>query len=459
MIKYNRIRFSIIIPIVLLATNAFAQSGNTGMRFSEFGGTQATYENPAFGAANKTKWEVQLFNANEIFENNTYKLNWRNFLKDGKFNLSSEAASDFSFRNALEVCGPAVMYNFKNIFSVGVNIRTRFFFQMQDANRNLTKAALTDSNFSLANYGAITEDYLNFNMHLLTDVGLTGSATVFKTEKHSLTLGASLRMYKGQAAMDFTAKNVNIDPDNIIGADSVVRFSANMQVDAAFPDELNPLAGGNQNIDFESIINNAMSKSPGSGMGGDIGAVYQGTLLTRKIRASIAITDIGQITYNKGNQYNALFSANNIAIPIDSFESFPSGYDSIKEWAADYGVIVDTAKHSFVQKLPTRMNLFAEIALTKNIHVGIANSINLSTNDSKASSYSSYMAVIPRFQSRLLEAWAPISYNYFSKNMKAGFGARIGFLYFGTDDLLSALTSEVKGVNFYLGLRVAGLKK
>ena len=57
---------------------------------------------------------------------------------------------------------------------------------------------------------------------------------------------------------------------------------------------------------------------------------------------------------------------------------------------------------------------------------------------------------------KMLEVWAPISYNYFSNNLKAGLGARLAYLYFGTDDLLSLASGNAKSVNFYIGFRIAG---
>lgn len=441
-----------------------AQPGNTGMRFSHYGGTMSTYENPAFGANSHTKWELQLFNVNEMMENNQLELNWNSILQGNGFNFGQDSnlrqqqqvsADDFSFRNVLEVHGPALFFNYKKKFSFGVNTRTRFFFQLNDANLDLGEEALGNDNFDFNTYGPIREDFVNLNMNLLTDIGLTGSAKIISKKKHKFYVGASLRFYQGIAAIDFTGKNIDIDPNKTINADSVVEFSADMQFNSSMPNSLDLLSSGGGNINFATVVNNAFGNSAGSGIGGDIGAVYQGKLLKRSLRVSASITDIGSINYNKGNQRSATFIANDVQIPLDSFDNFPSGYDSIKSWASGYGVTVDTGKASFTQALPTRLNLYGELQVLKGFHLGVASSVNLASNNGKASSYSSYTAIIPRWQSRMLEVWAPITYNYFSNNLKAGLGARLATFYFGSDDLVGLASGSTKSVNFYFGLRIA----
>ena len=450
--------FFVLFPLTIISLTALAQPGNTGMRFSHYGGTMSTYENPAFGASGHTKWEVQLFNVNEMMENTDVKLDWQSLANGNGFDLgSNNGASDFSFRNVLELYGPAVFFNYKKKYAFGISTRTRFFFQLNDANLDLTDAAFNDNSFDINDYGTIREDFINLNLNLFTDIGFTGSAEIFKTKHHTLYAGASLRFYKGLAAIDFTGRNINIDPDKIVNADSVVEFSTDMQFNSSMPNNIDLVSGsGSDELDFNTVLNNSFGKSAGNGIGGDIGAVYQGMLLNRSFKASASITDIGRINYNKGNQQSAAFIANNVRIPIDSFDSFPSGYDSIKAWAADYGVTVDSGNASFTQSLPTRLNLYGEVQLLKGFHVGLATSANLSGTKGLTSSYSSYTAIIPRWQSRMLEAWAPISYNYFSNNLKAGLGVRLAYVYFGSDDILGLARSNAKSVNFYFGLRVSG---
>ena len=444
--------------------NGYAQPGNTGMRFSHFGGTMSTYENPAFGAANDTKWELQLFNINEMMENTDYELDWRSVVGGNNFqfgNRNGQTAptnnnGDFSFRNVLELYGPAVLFNYKKKFAFGINTRTRFFFQLNDANTDLANASLADDNFTLNDYGPIQEDYMNFNLNLVTDIGFTGSLQLVNLKKHKLFVGASVRLYKGLASVDFTGRNIDIDPDKISGSDSIVEFSSDLQFNSSMPANFDLLAGNGNGLNFGNILSNAFNKSAGSGLGGDIGAVYQGKFLNRSLRASASITDIGSISYSKGRQRSASFIANNVQIPVDSFYNFPDNYDSIKQWASNYGVIIDSGNNSYTQALPTRLNLYGELQLFKGFHVGVSTSANLANTNNIHSSYSSYTAIIPRFQSRMLEAWMPISYNYFSRNLKAGLGARLANVYFGSDDILGLIQSNAKSVNFYFGLRVAG---
>jgi hypothetical protein len=204
---------------------------------------------------------------------------------------------------------------------------------------------------------------------------------------------------------------------------------------------------------------NPFSKASGNGIGGDIGVAYYGKLMKKKVRAGLSITDFGQINYKKGTRYSASFIANNVSIPADSFENFPDTYDSIRSWASGYGVSIDTGSSSFVQKLPTRLNFYAEIELGLGFVIGLSSSANLSGTGTKRSTYGGYSAIIPRWQNKYIEVWAPISYNYFTKNIQTGFGARLAYLYFGSDNVLGLFSNESNGANVYLGLRIAGAFK
>jgi hypothetical protein len=356
----------------------------------------------------------------------------------------------------LELYGPAVYFNYKKKFAFGINTRTRFFFQLNNANLNLAKSVFNDANLNVNDYGVIKEDYINTNLNVMTDIGFTGSAQVLSLKKHKLFVGASLRFYKGLASLDFTGRNINIDPDKIANSDSVVEFSSDLEFNSSVPADFDILSSTGSSLNFGTVLGNALNRSAGSGVGGDIGAVYQGILFNRSLRASLSITDIGRINYNRGRQRSASFVANNVQIPIDSFATFPSGYDSIRNWAANYGVQIDTGSNSYTHSLPTRLNLYGELQVLKGFHVGLATSANLANTNNIHSSYSGYTSIIPRWQSRMAEAWMPLTYNYFSRNLKAGLGFRLAYFYFGSDDVLSLVRSDVKSLNFYLGLRVAG---
>jgi hypothetical protein len=74
------------------------------------------------------------------------------------------------------------------------------------------------------------------------------------------------------------------------------------------------------------------------------------------------------------------------------------------------------------------------------------------------SNYSTYVSFIPRFQSKRVEAWVPITYNAFSSQAQVGVGARLSAFYLGTNNISDLIRGEVKGFNFYIGARVSSLR-
>ncbi len=453
------------VVILLFALDAYAQPGMQGMRMSSFGGTVAGLENPALLANVRNRWEVNLSNMNYTLENSDIKLNWRDFTSGQNINFNASSLGniqDFSLKNIVEFQGPSVMFNLKNKLAIGFSTRVRSFTQLNSMDLSLVQPLFENRPFDLATDGKIVEPYLNVNLQTFADFGISGAYKVLRLKKHNLFVGATARIYRGLFAFDFTGQDIDIDLDQAVN-DSVLNINADLALKASVPADADFLNNGDGLSGFLNpgvVLNSLVQQAAGSGFGFDIGAVYEGKLLKRKLRAGVSITDIGSVRYNKGIQYGASFVANNVSIHKDSLDNFPSGYDSIKAYAASYGVVIDTSigETSFSQSLPTRINLFADLQIVKGFYVSVMTALDATSSGQLRSNYSNYLSVIPRFQSKRVEAWVPITYNAFSSQAQVGVGARISAFYFGTNNITDIIQGEVKGFNFYLGARVSSLR-
>ena len=109
---------------------------------------------------------------------------------------------------------------------------------------------------------------------------------------------------------------------------------------------------------------------------------------------------------------------------------------------------------SFTVKLPTTINLYADLKLAKKWFV-TGSLLQKVVDDSKynlVTAQNTY-TLIPRFSGKLVEFFAPLTINEIS-GFTSGFGFRIAGFYLGSSSVISAVANNSKQADIYLGFRV-----
>lgn len=181
--------------------------------------------------------------------------------------------------------------------------------------------------------------------HWYREFNLSYGREVFSTDLFLLTAGVGLKMIRGFQYIDVQAK------DGVLTA--VGAFNPLFQIDFGSPTANNPSAI--MNNDYQAI---------GRGFGADLGATF---VYDEKIKAAIAVTNIGSVTYT-GNVYTVrdttLYSLSSEG--INSYNIFYEAANVISE----AGLLQWSGLNSVKVKLPTMLRVGASYVLEDKAEVG-----------------------------------------------------------------------------------------
>jgi hypothetical protein len=105
-------------------------------------------------------------------------------------------------------------------------------------------------------------------------------------------------------------------------------------------------------------------------------------------------------------------------------------------------------------KLPTAFHLNADWKMNKRFYLNLNTDFSAVAAKVKNSSYiNNNVSLTPRYEAKWLSVYAPISYLEYS-GLQAGFGFRVGPLFVGSGSVVSALLSETRAIDGYLGLKI-----
>ena len=118
------------------------------------------------------------------------------------------------------------------------------------------------------------------------------------------------------------------------------------------------------------------------------------------------------------------------------------------------GYLIGTPqKNDFKVKLPTVLNLYADLNVISKLNVTLflQQKINKNSENDQITSQNSF-SITPRVNLGFFEAYIPVGFNEVSGTI-GGFGFRLGGFFMGSNSIITALTSNSKQADFYIGTR------
>ncbi len=461
----------IIILLLFINTiiNASAQR-YYGIANSNYSGINGLYINPANIADNRLKLDIQLVSGNiSVNQNYGYIKSFGSLIdslkndKDIAF-IKSGRTSDIGFNGLGEARLPSFMFQINKKSAIGLVTRGRIL---------QTGSGLNSEYFTLVSDGikgikqpngtVFTTGNFNSTSHAFTEIGIAYGREVLNTGVHYLKLGGIIKRYNGLAYSSINANNLSLKLlDTSI---SKVEFNGSVDISKSF----------NNSNGFDGLTTKGLLfGGAGSGLGIDIGAVYEHRIADEdedgnnkisisryenkyKYKIGFAIQDVGSINYKtspNNERYTLRFPAwGVIRSRVDTaYLNFTDVATYFKSIGANY--TNDSSSTSVTA--PTVVTLYGDYKFSKHIYVNALFTTGL-TGGSPRSNSTPFQAVItPRFESKLFDAGLPISYNGLSKDLKIGIGLRLGIFFIGSDDLVSNVTgiSKLTSANIYTGLHI-----
>lgn len=480
----------LIFVIALMPMLSFAQR-YIGIATSNWSATNGMYLNPANIADSRTKFSIDLFSLNFGTEFNAgVKFSVPDAVKYFQGNEDDTNKSFGSFFDVekskdgqyslmlpyMEIRGPGATISLNRKHSIGISTRVRAMHQFSNFSEDLFNF-LVDSNFTGYNNASFQSKDFNWTVHAWSEIGLSYGGVIWEKEKHQVKGGFTVRYLMGAGYQSVVSQNLNgtYSPPTTSNPDaqmSIVNSDFTYAKGGLF-------AGSDGGFDLSS----ALGKSAGTGIGADLGLVYEfrpnykryqydldgktGVWDDSKnkylFRFSAAMTDIGSIKYKKNNEVlNAHNTGNSSLIKGSEIFDKLSDYDSLRQYLGSKGINVnDTTQPTDGMKLtlPRMLVLGLDFHAVKGLYVNAMLMANMVDRGTLGTSHYSQITITPRWDSRMFSFGLPLTYSMLSSKMRVGAGVRVGGFFFGSDDMLSMFSDVKYGSNFYFGVSVPFSKK
>ena len=455
----------ILFCIFVGSSTFFSAQDFLGLHNDNYAGALSALSNPANIADSRLKFDLYLVGGSTHFDNNYYYVD-RNKLIDSKFKIDKSDlniyTSDYSKAAyvANRLVMPSFMFNFGKKNAIALNTSIRNYANVAGISQDLANAAYYDfSDPSVFLKNIESEDVIS-NQMVWAEYGLTYARVLKDDNEHFFKAGASVKLLQGLGASYFSLENLNMQIDTT----NIYSFLA---ADVSY--------GYSENFDLSDPDNPKYNHNPSYGFGFDIGGVYEWRpkyfdfkhdmdgekdLWRRdqnkyKLKASVAINDIGGVKFNKG-VYSNDFSPYLTVWNLDTFDI---------NGIAQFDSLVDTkfpstsTSNSFKMSLPTSINLQFDY------YVGGSFYLNFTTNWANPLKNRNFhlneytkVSIAPRIEFPWFGMGIPISYNSLaaqhSKNLMMGLMLRLGPVIIGTNDLLNYFSKNIYGASAYVLFRV-----
>ena len=432
----------------------FAQDHFSGITTSKRVGILNASLNPSELSNLDSRIEVQLMSFSLNVSNNKIGFSDianRNNLED----LIFKGTGPVSFNVDSEILLPGVALKILNwgfaITTVG-HIKT----SVADVDPTMGDAFINGALNSVTSGTTTISNTNNQRINAVTwgELGFSASHKIFENERNKISGGVNLKLL-------FPGSYANIGASNFQGT-----FTTNTT--DPFSTDFGKInltkAIGNLNIAYTGGLADSFSNTSDytkalfgniNGMAVDLGVNYQlkGDGKSYKLKIGAAIKNIGRMTFKGDNNYSKNYELKIDDTPLDLkvFENV-SGIKEIETAFGSYLSVAETKKE-FKVKLPTVLNLYADVKVISKLNVTLflQQKMNSDSANDQITSQNIF-SVTPRVSLGFFEAYMPIGVNEVS-GTTAGLGFRLGGFFLGSNSILTAITNNCKQADFYTGFR------
>jgi len=434
----------LLILFFVLTFSIFSRSQSyLGYYHDNYAGVQSVLFNPASIVDSNFRTDINLFSASVMGTNDYYGVNVLDLFKGG-YNLETDAkffeSNSNNFVLNADIMGPSFMFNIKPKHSIALFTRARAVINIHDINGEVFNQ-LTDD-FSATESFNLAAGNFNMTGNSWGELGLSYAGVFFNKGKHFLKGGLSLKYLQGIANTYTQGNNVtmNYEYNSALPVTNTIATTGTLTY------------GGNK--DFSDSFDSLDFDSKSSGIGGDLGLVYEyrpefnnSTENKYKLRLGLSVTDIGSIKYDDNEQ--KMYDLNK-TVTEAQYENANSLGDFLD---ANYTVI--ESKKSVKTVLPTALHANLDWNFFRKFYVNVNGDINMT--DKKAlnsSAIANTVSVTPRYESKWFSFYVPLNYMDY-RGFQAGAGFRAGPLFVGSGSVITNLVSdESKGFDVHMGLKI-----
>lgn len=468
----------IITGVLFLTIGRSAAQNFYGLQNSNFNGVHSIYINPAGIADSRYKVHGNLVTFGTQFANDYMTLDApfglmdvvRGTVPDQYKNPDGSIKWDPAYLKenlngqtknvnfGLEMRGPAGMINLGNKLAFAVGTRTRTALQVYNVSEDLIRFAKSQLDSNPRSYTSISDNRFALNMNAYQEISATAAMMVVNRKSFYIKGGATVKYLMGLGSAYVINNGIDF---KTLGGDSILINRSDISVGHTNTEFLNRLENGTFAGSLPTLRN-----INGSGLGFDFGAVFEyrpdlTDAVTSKnrylLKGGLSLLDWGKISYGNNMKTYSARNTDPVLFTQDSAFSaaFEQGLDSGLNWLKAY------ARDSFnytegsgrtSSSIPTTLNIQLDWNIFKMFYLGMNWTQSVVTRRDVAIRRPSSFVLLPRIETRLFEFTLPLSVYNDYKEFGVGAYARIGPVFFGTDNLLRSTKNTYRGFDFYFGI-------
>lgn len=459
-----------------------------GLQTSNYSGVIGVYSNPANIADNRMKVDIVLAGLNFTAENNYAGIK-RSSVQGGFFGAftpkgyeggswdSTRKGSAYYWKNnfttventktksvysAARIVLPSFMVNINEKNSIAFNWSVRNYINIDGISPQLAKLLYEEFQYPSLWVTQLNNKKLSIQQMTWAEYGLTYGRVLKQDGPHFLKAGATVKLLQGLSAAYIYIDNLNYSFNT---EDTLSLFKSEVAY------------GHSSNYDFTNYEDPSKIYKFQSfpGVGFDLGAVYEWrpeaeshkfdmdgeTGLWRhdhnkyKLKASLAVNDIGGIRFSKGSL------SNDFTADINQWNIKQLDIGSISEFDTTMTQVFGSksSETTFKMALPTAINAQVDYHIWKPFYINLLGNISnlMQKKESKVHDFTT-ISLAPRFDHKWFGFTLPLTYNTLSAkrgdNVLVGTMVRLGPLVVGTNDLPGLFSSDIYGANLYFLLKV-----
>ncbi|MEI8137763.1 MAG: DUF5723 family protein, partial [Bacteroidota bacterium] len=466
-----------------------------GLQSSNYAGAVGAYSNPANIVDNRLKFDFVLVGTNFAFDNNYLGVK-REALKNsgslknpvfpGSWSQDSiQTAPDYwknnftTFDNnktksilvANRIVLPSFMVQLNKKNAIAFNWGVRTYINVDGISQDLAKLAYNEFVYPSLWITNLNNKNFSFQQMSWAEYGLTYARVLKEDGKNFLKAGFTAKLLQGLDAVYMHIDNLDY---NFTTSDTLSLFKSDVSYghSANLDPLINTLSGPNPTLD-KAKASYKYESYPGFGF--DFGAVYEWRPdfeshkyemdgkkgLWRKdhskykLKASLAVNDIGGIRFKKGalsNDFTAdvkLWDLRSIDVKsVNGFDSLMTNVFGSK-----------ASETTFKMALPTSINAGLDYNIWKPFYINLtANISNLQPNKATRVHDVTNISLAPRFDHKWFGLTLPVSYNTQTavrgEPIIFGTMVRLGPLVVGSNNVPGLFKTDFYGVSLYFLLKV-----
>jgi hypothetical protein len=432
--------------ISLSCVVVFSQEHYSGISTSNRVGIINATLNPAELPNLSKKFEVNIYGMSFNVANN--KIAFSDINSDANFeDLIFQGTSPVNAQINADILGPGFAMK---LGKWGFAFTTRAYakFDMVDIDPTIGNA-ISNNNILLNTTLLNNQNNQRLSGTSYGELGLSAGRTIFKNDKHKFNAGVTLKLL-------FPGSYSNFGLSKLDG--TITQTAGNNFLTTNSPASLNISYSGNLAESFTNFDDYSKSIFGGlNGFSGDIGVDYQ-YLKNGKymLNAGLSVRNIGSMTFNDDNNYNTTYSLNipsSNPLDLSLFENIDSLSD-VEQILQEEGYLSQTRnKTDFKVALPTTITTYVDLKIVPKVYVTAFLQQKLNDNrDNEQITAPNIFSITPRVNLGFFEGYIPVTIHEIS-GTNVGIGFRLGGFYLGTSSLVTALISDSKQGDLYLGFR------